>query len=83
MQGARENLNPNIDTIRFERVVGSIGFGLLCLASGSGLLLVWLALPPFQIGLWFDFEPIIAGLHTVGNKGSQKAPERHILERFF
>ncbi|MBL28586.1 MAG: hypothetical protein CMM50_13655 [Rhodospirillaceae bacterium] len=42
-----------------------IGLGLTTLGVAAGLLIVFLALPPFQIGWWFQSEPVTAGLHGV------------------
>ncbi len=42
-----------------------IGIGITALSLFLSLFIVFLALPPFHTGVWFQSEPVIIGLHIV------------------
>ncbi len=42
-----------------------IGLGVVSISLLLSPFIVFLALPPFHIGVWFQSEPVIAGLHGV------------------
>lgn len=48
---------------RYHRISARIGTGTAALLMVCAPFLVFLALPPFQIGVWFQSEPVAAGLH--------------------
>ncbi|MDM8551292.1 O-antigen ligase family protein [Desulfobacterales bacterium HSG2] len=55
-----EKTDP-IHSLKFEK----IGLVIVTISLFLSPFIVFLALPPFHIGVWFQSEPVIAGLHGV------------------
>jgi len=45
-------------------VLTATGMALASTGAGGGLLVLFLALPPFQFGWWYQSEPVAIGLHA-------------------
>jgi hypothetical protein len=47
----------------FRPVARKLGLGLAGIGANLALLCVFLTLPPFKMGIWYQSEPVLAGLH--------------------